>query len=685
MFKENFKNELNNIKPNDQVKSKILNQIENAQKLEPIRKRKATIIKLRWTSAVAAFVIVCLVCVSVFGIDKTAVIKNDSNNNISNSSQQPIINNVDNIIQPEETIQLPKGLTNPETYETLYSFFGEKEEESYRSQAMSKPMFNNGSGTKDDGTVPESSPDSLGSKGDTTPTVLDKTEFSETNTQVEGVDESDIVKTDGKYIYILRSWKSIVQICLPENGKITKKMSLKVHNKFSNDKYIKYSEMYVNDNRLTLIGETTYNNETPVTVATIYDITNPQAPKLINYHSQTGSIISSRISNGVLFVFTNQKYYYKDLYKDILRTYVPFTGKMNGETPIDEKEIYIFNCNEGVEKQEYLVAASVNIQDATVISRSATMGGGSNIYATAKNIYVVKEAFDYEKKNAPQTTATSILRFAISDGKITPVAIGSVKGGILNQFSMAEEDGNFRIVTTVDEYYYRTYKLSYSNETYGYWTRTTTKRTNALYILDDTLNILGKIENLAPDEKIYSARLSGDIGYFVTYRQVDPLFAVDLTDPKNPKILSKLKIPGFSSYLHPYGDGLLLGIGQTGSGIKSNIKLSMFDISNPANVAENHVLTIDEEMAEVLSNHKATLISVSKNLIGFSAGYDGEYYLFSYDKENGFVKKAVLKAPTENNRYNRGIFINDYLYICNEDGICSYNMNNFSSVQSIKF
>ena len=100
----------------------------------------------------------------------------------------------------------------------------------------------------------------------------------------------------------------------------------------------------------------------------------------------------------------------------------------------------------------------------------------------------------------------------------------------------------------------------------------------------------GTIENLAKNERIYSARFMGDTGYFVTFRETDPLFSVDLSDPDNPKIIGTLKIPGFSEYLHPYGDGLLLGIGEEvdEKGVESNqVKLSMFDISDPSQCQRN--------------------------------------------------------------------------------------------------
>ncbi len=140
--------------------------------------------------------------------------------------------------------------------------------------------------------------------------------------------------------------------------------------------------------------------------------------------------------------------------------------------------------------------------------------------------------------------------------------------------------------------------------------------TNYLYILDEKLNELSKIEDIAKDEQVYSARFIGKTGYVVTYKQTDPLFSIDLSDPKNPQIIGELKIPGFSEYLHPYGDGLLLGIGmdvdETGT-ITNGVKLSMFDISNPEDVAEVQKYVMEDcYSTNVTYEYKAAMIDVEK-------------------------------------------------------------------------
>jgi uncharacterized secreted protein with C-terminal beta-propeller domain len=150
------------------------------------------------------------------------------------------------------------------------------------------------------------------------------------------------------------------------------------------------------------------------------------------------------------------------------------------------------------------------------------------------------------------------------------------------------------------------------------WDEDGSKTFNALYVLDADLQVAGSITDLAQDEVIYSARFDGDIGYFVTFRQVDPLFAVDLSNPKAPVVLSALKIPGFSEYLHLWSDGRLFGLGRDAdveTGRAGRMKLSMFDTSDPADVTERKTLLLDSDYSAALYNHKAILISRDKNLI----------------------------------------------------------------------
>ena len=208
------------------------------------------------------------------------------------------------------------------------------------------------------------------------------------------------------------------------------------------------------------------------------------------------------------------------------------------------------------------------------------------------------------------------------------------------------------------------------------------------------VSAVGRLDNVAEGERVYSVRFMGDIGYFVTFRQTDPLFSVDLSNPKEPKLLGQLKIPGFSEYMYPYGDGLLLGFGMEAdekTGRTSYLKLSMFNTSNPADLTEQDKTVIDPfTYSEALYNHKAMLVSVSKNLIGFPAndnnGNQG-YFVYEYTGD-GFAKKAALELKVDYKyAYEpniRGMFIGDYFYIVNGTALWCFDLNDFAQLAVIK-
>ena len=197
---------------------------------------------------------------------------------------------------------------------------------------------------------------------------------------------------------------------------------------------------------------------------------------------------------------------------------------------------------------------------------------------------------------------------------------GSVKGYLNNSFSLNEYNGNLRVVSTYTGDDANAVRDFASNITGQYYEQNWTEH-NALYVLDEQLKQIGKIEGLADNETIRSARFFGDIGYFVTFRQTDPLFSVDLSDPANPQILGELKVSGFSSYLHFYGENHLLGIGyeaDEATGMITGLKLSMFDISDPKQVTEVNRFTIPGiTWCPAIENYKSILVQPEKNLIGF--------------------------------------------------------------------
>ena len=202
-------------------------------------------------------------------------------------------------------------------------------------------------------------------------------------------------------------------------------------------------------------------------------------------------------------------------------------------------------------------------------------------------------------------------------------------------------------------------------------------------MLDDDLKIIGIISDLAPDEQIYSVRFDGEVGYFVTFRQVDPLFSVDLSNPAAPKIMGELKIPGFSQYLHVYGEDLLFGLGMTAdekTGRTGSLKLSMFDVSNPYDVTEKHQLVLEENYSTALYNHKAILVAKEKDLIAFPV--DKGYKVFGYDEMTGFINVGEIETDNWCGD-SRGVYIDDYFYVCSDKQIYILDMNNFALAKEL--
>mgnify|MGYP000723043322 CR=1 FL=1 len=507
-------------------------------------------------------------------------------------------------------------------------------------------------------------------------------DYSTTTTQEELIDEADIVKTDGSCIYAMDS-KGTLRIA----DAASMKLLCEINGENSSD----YKEMYVDGNCLQLIcqqedyitykgsidlpsanagGEkntdgvrTSYSM--PVTTVTVetYDISDRENPKKTGVYHQDGSYLSSRRTDGRMYLFTSYTPEVGDS-ADQLQYYVPRCG----EEYIAYDHIYLptpekdFSYNGRI----YLVAGAVaqeNPDQATDVM--AVVSSANIFYVSENNIYSATEIWN------DRETRTEIVRIGYRDGKFTDGAAGSVVGELHNNFSMNEADDCLRIVTTVEGW-----DKDYSNFS----------RSNGLYVLNEKLKTIGKIEDLAEGEQIKAARFMGDTGYFVTYRQVDPLFSVDLSDPENPKILGELKIPGFSEYLHPYGDGKLLGIGMDVSEdgfTTEGVKLSMFNVTDPSNVTEENKYTIEESYGtDVGYNYKGVFVDVQKNLFGFITYHDGvTYQLYTYDEAEGF--KEVMSRQLSGYEGSRGLYIGDVFYLVSGNMIESYSMNGFEKMDDI--
>ena len=471
--------------------------------------------------------------------------------------------------------------------------------------------------------------------------------YSETNVRQEGVDEADVVKTDGRYLYTLKDNGRSVAIVDTANGELQMVISIPVE---ADDQA---REFYVSDGHLILISEFNQEREDGAwtyastdTRVTTYDITDPEKPEKAGEVTQSGSYTSSRLTDGHLYLFSQ---YSVDVTSGITpkdeKDYIPYVNQQM----LEADDIYLPPFSQAY---MYEVVSSVDIAKPGEIQDSkAIFSDGGELYVSNDNIYW------YETRWS-EKTETVIKRMSYKDGKLKAEASGKVDGYINDSFSIDEYDGYLRVVTTDDE-------------------------TNGLYILDSKMKEVGSITGLAEGEQVYSARLLGDTGYFVTYEQTDPLFSVDLSDPKNPKIIGKLKIPGFSEYLHFYGENLLLGIGMDvdEDGFTTNgVKLSMFDISDSSDVKEIQKYTLENVYsAAVMYDYKAVLIDPEKNVIGFAAdGNNGEnYYVFSYNDTNGF--ECLMNETVNGNGYQsaRGVYVDNTLYVVKGNIIEAYDMADY--------
>ena len=520
-------------------------------------------------------------------------------------------------------------------------------------------------------------------------------DYSGTNVQVDGIDEADIVKTDGRYIYTLSGTELIIGSA---NGDGTYTSLSRTQVIESNgDDYSYYDEetgdfeysyssenfegMYIFGTTAALIssywsyyehgGVDTYESVNDNrTVLRFYDVSDPSAPALISECSQDGSCLDSRMNDGALYLISSY-YEYNGQEEDVYNC-VPSVYRNGEKTFIPAGDIGIIPVDN---PNVCCVVCCYDFGSADVTATEAVYGTGTYVYMNDEMLCVACCSSDLTESE-PRTesvytvvdksyeSATHIVGFPVSGGGLGTPVYGSVPGYLDSQFSMDIYGGYLRMVTTVSRNSYTVYTDSeYGFENYVWADPVPT--TNALWILDGDMNVSGSIEGLAEDERIYSARFDGDTGYFVTFRQVDPLFAVDLSDPTSPKILSELKIPGFSEYLHKYSEGRLFGLGYAVSDVTSRttgLKLSMFDVSDPADVTEKNTLEIDESYSPALYNHKAIIVAPEKDIIGFPT--ESGYSIYGYDDADGFYLRAMSGEITDWwGGDMRGLWIGDWFYI----------------------
>lgn len=265
----------------------------------------------------------------------------------------------------------------------------------------------------------------------------------------------------------------------------------------------------------------------------------------------------------------------------------------------------------------------------------------------------------YLKKHGRELLKTGIVKVAVDDLQVA--GGGEVPGSLLNQFSLDEYEGNLRVATTTGG---------------GFWGwgfgGDQGESVSDVYVLDKNLRTIGAVQDLGKGERIYSARFVEDKGYLVTFRQTDPFYVLDLSRPRSPELKGELKIPGFSSYLHPITQDLVLGIGEEGN----QVKVSLFDVSRPADPKEVAKYNLDEYWSEVANTHHAFLLD-KKHSVFFLPGSKGGY-VFSYQNDNLKLVKAVSSPSAR-----RALYLNDYLYIISDQKITVLNEKDWEKVNEL--
>jgi inhibitor of cysteine peptidase len=343
------------------------------------------------------------------------------------------------------------------------------------------------------------------------------------------------------------------------------------------------------------------------TKAIIYDMTDKGNVKLIREVELEGSYVSSRKIGTSLYLVAN----------DYVDYYSIQNGEVNATPTYRDSRLNVGTVNIGYNsiryfpgsvEPNYMMVAGIDIEGIDAANVTTYLGSGQNIYASAENLYVAVTNYSRADSDSTYEESTQLYKFAMKDAKLTYLCKGTVPGTVLNQFSMDENGTMFRIATTKG----------------NTWVTDRNISKNALYILDSMLSITGKIDDMAPGEKIYSVRFVGDRAYVVTFKTVDPLFVIDLKDPAKPSVLGALKIPGYSDYLHPYDENHIIGFGKDTVEIKGQayylgMKIALFDVTDVSNPIQMFTEMIGDRGtdSELLRNHKALLFSREKNLLAF--------------------------------------------------------------------
>ena len=444
--------------------------------------------------------------------------------------------------------------------------------------------------------------------------------FTTTNVQVEGVDEPDLVKTDGTYLYVVsQNNVYIVRAHPPEQSRVVSKLT------YSGS----VDGIFLSQDRLAVIGSRyptvqplaqPGNFYGPIATFTIYDISDKTNPIVVKEFSLQGGYINLRLMSGYIYAIVQQSAIVYGSWGNAQVTF-PTIQEDGKDIVLPPSDVY-FNPTSESPISTYTIVLAIRVSDGMSNEISILTGFGSTIYASLTNIYLtfpnnpiiqlMRGAVGAPGTPTPAifpgyTSDTTIFRIAISNGQAKVKASGTVPGRVLNQFSMDEYNEYFRVATTSS--------ATLDKQTYV--------DVNNVYVLNEALIVVGSLQGLAPKEHIYAVRFMGDRAYVVTFEKIDPLFAISLDNPCQPRVINELKMPGFSQYLHPIGNGYIIGIGKDAIPSEQGdfawyqgLKLALFHDEN-GNLTEVAKLLIGDRGSDtpVLNDHKAFTFDAQRSLM----------------------------------------------------------------------
>ena len=555
------------------------------------------------------------------------------------------------LIRFENRDQVIKALGKINTYTSRY---GAVTDEEYA-------VAENSAGMTADGAAPASGSKSTasgssGAKG----SGASSESHSDTYKQVDGVDEADVIKTDGRYIYVVEHYNDlnnysssdsvavfdadpgesepIVRISPEDSPKATPDEATPDEtdddSETSNSSWFYISDIFLKDDRLIVIcgrsESKTYNDYftysyEEYTVAYVFDISDIENATLLDSYTQSGSLVSSRMIGDNLYLVSNDYEY----------SAIPVCGR--GATP-DEMPADCIYSVEKPSESSFLIVTSYDTADfSSTADTKAILGIGDDIYCNQDNMYIAAAEWnyrfgvwdeevitygaaddeeDYDEEDFNNKITTKIFKVSLSDG-VQFVAGGEVEGYTNDQWSFDEWNGNLRVATT-------TYNEDYED-------------INNLYVLDSNLDIIGSVTGFAETESIKAVRYMGDTAYVITYEQTDPLFVIDLSSPTSPEILGEVKISGFSTMLVPVDANTVLGIGvntgeydYTTMEVQDGIKLALFDVSDKSNPKVLDSKSYVNYSSDVTYNPKALVYNPERGDYVIPMNY----YLYSEPNED---------------------------------------------------